>query len=315
MIEQFKSEIEEGLSKPQKTLPSKYFYDEIGDQLFQKIMALPEYYLTRAELEIFQKQANQIIEAFEMNKEQPFELIELGAGDGTKTIEILKQLLMQKYQFSYVPIDISGHALEGLAAMLSNELPALKVLPKQGTYFDVLADLKISAKPKVVLFLGSNIGNLLDDQAKDFMYQLGSNLRPNDKILLGVDSIKSKDIVLPAYNDAKGVTAAFNLNLLTRINNELGANFNVSEFEHCPEYDESEGIAKSYIKSKSAQKVHISALNKTFYFDSGEKVHTEISRKYNDTILKQILSDTDLTIYSKFVDSKALFIDYVLKRN
>ncbi|MFK8038998.1 MAG: L-histidine N(alpha)-methyltransferase [Crocinitomicaceae bacterium] len=315
MIEQFKSEVKKGLNNEPKTLPSKYFYNEIGDQLFQKIMNLPEYYLTRSELEIFQEQSSQIVHAFDMDKNQPFELIELGAGDGTKTIEILKKLVSLNYQFSYLPIDISDHALEGLISMLKQKLPTLNVVPKQGTYFNVLSDLKTSIHPKVILFLGSNIGNLLDEDAKDFMYQLGSNLQPNDKILLGVDRIKAKEIVLPAYNDSQGVTAAFNLNLLTRINDELGADFELSKFEHCPEYEVEEGIAKSFIKSKIKQSVYIQSLNQSFNFEANEKIHTEISRKYNDNILNTILAKTDLTIETKFTDTKKMFFDYILKRN
>ena len=314
MIEQFKSDVLDGLESEPKTLSSKYFYDDIGDGLFQKIMALPEYYLTRAELEIFQSQAKDIVATFGMDKNQPFELIELGAGDGTKTIEILKELLSQNYTFDYVPIDISDHALLGLQKRLARELPELSVMPKQGMYFGVLSDLKKSSKPKVILFLGSNIGNLLDDKAKEFMYQLGANLQAGDKILLGVDSVKSKEIVLPAYDDSQGVTAAFNLNLLTRINKEMDADFIISQFEHCPEYEEHEGIAKSFIKSKINQTVYIGALDRAYNFRAGEKIHTEVSRKYNDDILDNILQQTDLSRHSKFSDSKKLFFDYILER-
>jgi len=156
---------------------------------------------------------------------------------------------------------------------------------------------------------------MTDDLASQFIYDLGTNLKPNDKLLLGVDLIKSKEIVLPAYNDKDGITSDFNMNLLDRINTDLGADFDLNHFEHAPEYDEKEGIAKSFISSTVKQKIHISSLNKSFEFKAGEKIHTEISRKYSDTVLANILKSTDFSIKNKFTDSKNYFADYVLLRN
>lgn len=309
---QFKTDINEGLSKPSKTLPSKYFYDKIGDALFVKIMNLPEYYLTKAEFDIFKNQTKNIISALGIKPDAYFELIELGAGDGTKTKELLKVLLDENYQFEYLPIDISKNALHKLETNLNEELPSLKVSKKQGDYFSVLDSLKTSKHPKIVLFLGSNIGNMEDERAKQFILNLSKTLHTNDKILLGVDLIKSKDIVLPAYNDKTGVTKAFNLNLLNRINKELDANFNIDDFSHQPEYIEKEGIARSYIVSNKDQDVTIGALNKTFQFKKEEKIHTEISRKYNDAVLNSILENSDLKIVTKLLDSKAYFADYII---
>lgn len=316
MLEQFTKDVIEGLGRKQKYLPSKYFYNQKGDQLFQQIMAMPEYYLTRAEMEIFQTKAQEIIAGFGMNKDQKFQLIELGAGDGTKTIELLKELVQQDYAFEYVPIDISKNALLGLEAMLTETLPKLEVSAREGTYFGVLKDLRNDEIPKVVLFLGSNLGNLSDESATQFMYELGSSLTDGDKILIGLDQIKSKEIVLPAYNDASGITRAFNLNILSRINDELDADFNIQSFNHDPEYDESSGVASSYIVSLKKQEVRIGKTNETFSFEKGERIHTEISRKYNDEVLRSILKQTDLKIDSKFQDSKEWFTDYLLvKRN
>lgn len=314
MIEQFKLDILEGLGKPEKTLPSKYFYDQKGDKLFQEIMALPEYYLTRSELLIFQSQAADIVSSFACSKNQKFELIELGAGDGTKTIELLKELTAQGYDYDYVPIDISQNALDGLHTMLQLKMPTLKIKPQQGTYFGVLQDLKHKEIPKVILFLGSNLGNLDDSSASQFLYQLGANLSEGDKILLGLDQIKPKHLVLPAYNDSKGITREFNLNLLDRINRDLGGNFNREHFDHAPEYDELEGIAKSYIVSLADQEVHIKALNRSFQFAQGEKIHTEISRKYTDAILNQLLEPTDFEWQHKFHDPSHYFANYVLQK-
>ncbi|MFL0352266.1 L-histidine N(alpha)-methyltransferase [Xanthomarina sp. GH4-25] len=308
----FKNDINEGLSKPLKTLPSKYFYDKIGDALFVKIMKLPEYYLTKAEFDIFKNQTKKIISSLKIKPNAYFELIELGAGDGTKTKELLKELLAENYNFEYIPIDISKNALSKLETTLKAELPQLKVSTKQGDYFNVLDSLKASSHSKVVLFLGSNIGNMEDEKAKQFISNLSNSLKNNDKVLLGVDLIKTEDIVLPAYNDKAGITKAFNLNLLTRINNELDANFNIDDFSHQPEYTESEGIARSYMVSNKDQNVRINALNKTFHFKKDEKIHTETSRKYNDIILQTILEGSQLNIVSKLLDSKSFFADYIL---
>lgn len=315
MTDQFKTEIIEGLSKAQKTLPSKYFYDAKGDKLFQQIMAMPEYYLTRAEFEIFTNQAADIVSSFEIETKNAFEIIELGAGDGTKTLKLLEECLRLSDQFQYKPIDISTHALQGLVAMLHQKLPNLTVSPQQGTYFDVLQDLSVSPNPKIVLFLGSNLGNLEDSAAARFMRNLSDCLSPGDKVLLGLDLIKPAHIVLPAYNDEQGITREFNLNLLDRINQELGGNFNRSQFEHAPEYDEKEGIAKSYIRSKIDQTVSLTDCEKTFFFKSGERINTEISRKYNDDIIATIIAETDLRIQSKFVDSQHYFADYLLTKH
>ncbi|MFI8604030.1 L-histidine N(alpha)-methyltransferase [Cellulophaga baltica] len=308
----FLRHVDLGLNSRPKFLSSRYFYDEIGDKLFVKIMNLPEYYLTRAEHEILREQNNAIISALGVRKDTYFELIELGAGDGTKTKELLKPLVAQGFKFDYLPIDISQHALDDLEENLKKEIPNLSVKTQQGDYFGVLESFKNSEHPKVVLFLGSNLGNMEDDEAASFMEQLSDNLTTNDKLFLGLDCIKASDIVLPAYNDTQGVTAAFNLNLLTRINKEFGAEFDIWNFKHAPEYDEQSGIAKSFLVSKKTQKVWIAALDQHISFEQGEKIHTEISRKYDAEILKTILAETAMVIQTKFTDSHNYFADYVV---
>ena len=315
MIETFKKEVKQGLDNTPKTLPSKYFYNKIGDALFVEIMNLPEYYLTRSELDIFQNKTQDLISALQLKSDSYFELIELGAGDGLKTKKLLSALDNQQFKFDYLPIDISANALNLLKEDLSEVLPNVSVKTQAGDYFEVLASLKESNKPKVILFLGSNIGNMTDERAAKFIYNLGANLKPGDKLLLGVDLIKSEDIVLPAYNDNKGITAKFNLNLLHRINNELGGDFNLENFKHQPEYNEEEGIAKSFIVSTTQQTVHIKSIGASYHFEAGEKIHTEISRKYNDALIEQIIAETDFKLDTKIMDSKAYFADYILTRN
>lgn len=314
MIEQFKIDVEAGLEKKPKEISSKYFYDKIGDALFVKIMQMPEYYLTRAEHEIFREKTQSIIDGLKLEKEIYFELIELGAGDGTKTKELLRKLQKENFDFDYLPVDISQNALDQLENSLAKEIPELKVKKQQGDYFEVLASLKNSSHPKVILFLGSNIGNLSDDLATKFIYQLGANLNKNDKLFLGVDLIKSVEVVLPAYNDAQGITRDFNLNLLSRMNRELEADFDLENFNHVPEYTEEEGIAKSFIESASDQHVTINKIGKTFHFKKGERIHTEISRKYNDEIIRKIIFNTDFKVTEKLMDSKEYFADYILTK-
>lgn len=314
MIEQFKKDVDKGLSSFPKTLPSKYFYDKKGDDLFVQIMHLPEYYVTRAELDIFKNKTQNIIDALQLNADTYFELIELGAGDGLKTKELLKLLDKQNYKFDYFPIDISQNALDNLEKSINNQLPNISINKKQGDYFQVLKSLKNTNHQKIILFLGSNIGNLPDDIASDFIYKLGANLKANDKLLLGVDLIKSASVILPAYNDSQGVTMEFNLNLLHRINKELGGNFIIDSFTHQPKYSEREGIAKSFLESSKSQNVYIEKIDKLFSFEKGEKILTEISRKYNDEIIKRIIKKTDFNIIEKLTDNKQYFADYILKR-
>ena len=314
MKEQFNIDVDQGLSSSPKTLPSKYFYDEKGDELFVQIMNMPEYYVTRAEYEIFNEQNNQLITALDLNPNNYFELIELGPGDGTKTKELLKTLNKRNFDFDYFPIDISQNALNQLERSLRKELPDVSVKTKHGDYFDMLESLKDTKPLKIVLFLGSNIGNMTDAEAAEFIYKLGANLKFGDKLLLGVDLIKSATIVGPAYDDAEGITKMFNLNLLDRINNELDGNFKIENFIHKPEYSEEDGVARSFIESIKDQTVKINGNVHTYTFEKGEKIQTEISRKYNDEIIKTIIKDTDFQISGKLTDSKNYFCDYILRR-
>lgn len=309
-LKQFAEEVKEGLTSSPKRLSSKWFYDEIGDDLFVKIMNMPEYYLTNSEFEIFSKKANELIDAFGVN-DQYFELIELGAGDGTKTIELLKAL--QGKDFVYRPIDISINAIDKITQRIKNELPIVKVEGAQGEYFSALKTLK-SAHPKVILFMGSNLGNMLDAQANQFLIALSEVMNSGDKLLLGLDLKKKEEIVLPAYNDAQGFTAAFNLNLLDRINKELGADFNRAGFEHKPQYDEQTGLAKSYLQSSVKQEVRIEAIDKTMYFEEGETIFMEISRKYDENAIQEISANTSLNLIAQLYDSKKWFSDFIFEK-
>lgn len=312
--EEFSSDVHAGLSRHPKTLPSKYFYDKRGDELFMQIMDLPEYYLSRAEMEIFTELTDVLIQRLELQPGQHFELIELGAGDGTKTRRLLKALLEQSYSFDYLPVDLSQNVLNHLQNILDEELPELSFHPEQGDNLEIMSKLHAGTAPKVVLFLGSNIGNLSDKQAAKFIYELGRHLKCGDKFLLGVDLIKPSDIVLPAYNDSRGITREFNINLLRRINNELGGNFDLDAFEHRPEYEQAVGVAMSFLASTTEQSVTIGSTGASYQFAAGEKILTEISRKYNEDIIGELLASTDFAVIDILTDRKGYFADYIIER-
>ncbi|OQD43965.1 L-histidine N(alpha)-methyltransferase [Croceivirga radicis] len=307
----FAREVKEGLSAFPKHLSSKYFYDEIGDKLFQQIMALPEYYLTRAEYTIFEQHKSEITASFS-TPNVPFNLYELGAGDGTKTKLLLKELLKQKYQFEYRPIDISANALAQLSTSLTNELPNVSVRPIQGTYFDSLKEMgQTQEKKKVILFLGSNIGNLNHKLAVEFLMNIAHILNKDDLFFMGMDQKKHPRTILNAYSDPSGITAAFNKNVLTRINNELGGNFNLDNFIHWESYNPETGTAKSYLVSKIAQEVTIDILEQSFEFDAWETIHTEISQKYDDAMVYQMAEDAGLRVVNQFKDANSTFKNYL----
>ena len=310
MTNSFAREVEEGLCSQPKRISSRFFYDDHGSDLFVQITQTPEYYLTNSEREIFETQARDIIKAFQL-PESSFDLVELGAGDGSKTFLLLE--VLRERNFCYVPIDISLDALQKLSESVKSQFPNLRIDPIHAEYFDALKRLPQESR-KAVLFLGSNLGNLSDERANEFLSALGSLLQEGDSILLGLDLIKSEAIVLPAYNDAQGITKAFNLNLLTRINRELGGNFNLNNWDHLPEYSQKEGIARSSLVSLQNQTAEIKDLNRTFEFLKGEKIHTEISRKYNREILQKILSGTGLVMESVFTYTKKYFANFLLRK-
>jgi L-histidine N-alpha-methyltransferase len=313
-LDQFLEDVDLGLSSSPKSLSSKYFYDKRGSELFVEIMNLPEYYLTRSEMEIFTFQSERLIELFDIQTDHHVELIELGPGDGRKILHLLVSLIEQKYDLSYFPVDISEDSLKQLETMLAKELPSLSISSHHGDYFNVLSSIKQRLHKKIVFFLGSNLGNYTDQQAADFIYQLGSNMHPGDVLVLGLDLKKPTKQVAPAYNDKQGVTREFNFNLLTRINRELGADFSLDAFAHRPDYCEQTGVASSHLESLANQQVNIDKLAKTFDFQKGEKIELEISRKYSDEVVRAIIDKSDFHIIGKVLDEKHYFAEYVLCR-
>ena len=308
----FAKEVLESLSQSPKKLSSKYFYNEKGDKLFQEIMKMDEYYLTKSEYEIFSQQKKEILKEL-VNSKTPFQMIEFGAGDGLKTKVLLEHLVDKKADFEYIPIDISEDVLIELKDSLKDKWPNLKCRPIVNTYFDALKSLS-SDKPKIVLFLGSNIGNFNIIEARKFLQQVNQNLNDGDLILLGVDLKKDPDLILAAYNDKRGITKSFNLNLLLRMNEELGANFNLEHFKHWPTYDPISGETRSHLISMKEQDVIFEKLEKTINFKYAEPIFMEISKKYNLEEIETLSEKTNFEIVEHFYDCKHYFLNSLWRK-
>ncbi|MEO8572867.1 MAG: L-histidine N(alpha)-methyltransferase [Pyrinomonadaceae bacterium] len=308
-LSQFAEDVLSGLSSVPKQLSSKYFYDDEGSRLFQEIMRLPEYYPTRAELKIFTEQTDAIREAF-TDKVKEIDLIELGAGDGTKTAVLLEHFLKHDVDFTYSPIDISQEANDALLKRFREKFPDLRISPHTGDYFKVLGDLRNgSDRRNVLMFLGSNIGNFQRDQAVDFFRQLRAVMNDNDRLFVGFDMQKDPRVIVKAYDDQQGVTAAFNLNLLRRVNRELGANFDLSKFSHYAQYRPVECAARSFLISREKQTVTIAALNRSFDLEQWEPIFMEISQKYTRAMIEELAAESGFAIETEFFDDVNFYTD------
>lgn len=308
-LREFAYDVLAGLSEKPKRLPSKYFYDGAGSRLFQRIMALPEYYLTACETEILNAHAEEIIAP--LAKGGPFNLVDLGAGDGKKTKILLEALRDRDTDFTYVPIDISEAAMKSLVASVHDEMPDLCVQGLVCEYADgvrYLGRMGVDRR-SLVLFLGSNIGNFNRVQANGFLRRLWSALHTDDYALIGFDLKKDIEILLAAYNDSQGATHEFNLNLLHRINRELGADFDVSRFRHFGTYNVFSGAMESYLVSLVPQLVNIGALDLSFSFDAWEPVHTEYSYKYLRSDIDRLARDTGFSVQRQFDCDRGFFLD------
>ena len=308
----FYKDVLDGLRAENKYLSSKYFYDETGDKLFQQIMACPEYYPTRCEMEIMQHQSGKMARLF-MEESPAFDLVELGPGDATKSWFLLRELQKERAAFTYYPIDISSQVIGWLEDKLPATLPGIRMQGLNGDYLEKMHQLNtFSPNRKIVLFMGANIGNMNIQQATHFCRQLRDNLQPGDLLLIGFDLKKHPRTVLDAYNDRQGITRAFNLNLLRRINRELGGDFDLDQFDHYPVYDPVSGACKSYLISLKAQEVHIG--DKTVSFRENEAIHMEISQKYTLEETELLAMQSEFEPVHTFLDSKKWFADVLWQR-
>ncbi|MCI0349698.1 MAG: L-histidine N(alpha)-methyltransferase [Acidobacteriales bacterium] len=293
----------EGLTSRPKSLPPKLFYDAEGSAIFEEITRLPEYYLTRTELGILQERAGEICR----HCEPGVSLVELGAGSGHKTRTIIASLLRRQLWLNYFPVDVSAAALQSAKAALEAEFEYLSVRPIVMDYSESMRFLRRIPRPRLVLYIGSSIGNLEPRQAAFLLRQLRAQLEPGDCFLLGTDLVKERAILLPAYDDADGVTAAFNKNVLARINRELGGHFDLALFKHVASWNESESRMEMYLESRAEQVVRIDALNLSVPFAKGERIHTENSYKYRVEDVRFMLTEAGFELAHTWYDERKWF--------
>ncbi len=297
----FRDDVADGLRRTQKAVPPKYFYDQRGSLLFEEICQQPEYYLTRTETEILKTHAAEMIETV-----GDCAIIELGSGSSVKTRLLLDECRRRDYLTRYIPIDISASMLETTARSLTVEYPCLRVEALAADYETGLSALPAASR-RLVLFLGSNLGNFSLAEQDRLFSCLTAALHSDDFLLIGLDLQKPVDIIEAAYNDAAGVTAAFNLNLLQRMNRELGADFNLSTFSHLAFYNREQHQIEMHLRSERDQQVIIPELDLQATFQRGETIHTEISRKFNLEEITTSLGKFGFQLRRSWTDKRSWF--------
>jgi L-histidine Nalpha-methyltransferase len=296
-----------GLLAEPKRVPPKYFYDEVGSRLFQRITALPEYYLTRTETGILERHASEIAKLIPSNAA----MVEFGAGSSAKTRILLRAA---PHLSAYVPVDISGDYLAAETARLQQEMPDLRVLPVAADFTRPFAlPEALGNGPRVGFFPGSTIGNFEPHEANALLRHAATLLGPDALFIIGVDLVKDADVLAAAYNDEAGVTAAFNLNLLTRINRQLGGGFDLSSFRHRACYNADQRRMEMHLISLTRQKVR--ACGKSFDFRRGETIHTENSYKYTVDSFRSRALGAGWAHAATFVDERNYFSVHALRAN
>jgi dimethylhistidine N-methyltransferase len=304
---EFALDVLTGLSERPKRLSSRWFYDDRGSELFQRIMALDEYYPTEKERQILETNGDAIAAHF---AGQTLDVVDLGAGDGSKTLGLIAQLQAAGAQVRYVPVDISEGAMISLHAIAEKRIPGLEI---QGVVGEYVAGLRWLAsqdeRQRLVLFLGSNIGNFDKPRARAFLRRIWSGLQTGDHLLVGFDLKKDIEVLLAAYNDKDGVTRAFNLNLFTRINRELGGDFDLDLWRHYGTYNVFSGAMESYLVSQIEQSVYVESLRQSFDFQAWEPIHTEYSYKYLPRDIGSLADSTGFEIRARYCDRDEWFCD------
>ncbi|HSY71814.1 MAG TPA: L-histidine N(alpha)-methyltransferase [Silvibacterium sp.] len=303
------SEVYGGLTARPKTLSPWLFYDAQGSQLFEQITELPEYYPTRTEREILRAHADRIVAA--ASGCQRLTMIELGAGTATKTGLLLEAAVRRQSEVTYHAIDVSGTALDEAKQRIEAELEGVAVVPRVCDYTEGLGQIDAGGERRMVLYIGSSIGNFEPTDALQILRDIRQDLAPGDKLLLGVDMVKETELLLAAYDDAAGVTAAFNKNVLTRINRELDANFNLNLFRHRARWNEERERIEMHLESLIAQQVSIPALELEVKLQRGETIHTENSYKFRDQGVIELLERADFHLSDHWTDEREWFGVYL----
>jgi len=308
----FSRAVSSGLAGQPKSLPWSYFYDEAGSRLFEAICELPEYYLTRTEDAILSRHASDMIDGLvgSGQSENCFEptIIELGSGSALKTQRLIAAALRRQGRLHYVPIDVSASALEESARRLTRQFPMLKVTGYVADYRRGLERIMSRASgPRLIVFLGSSLGNYDQQAAVELLSMIRQTMRPDDSLLLGTDLAKERSVLEAAYDDSRGVTAAFNLNLLRRINRELGADFAVDSFDHQATYDADRDRVEMHLVSAREQTVTIPAARTVVHFAAGETIHTESSHKYTPETLSDLKTAAGFVEDAAWIDDRGWF--------
>lgn len=297
----------EGLSARQKYLPSWLFYDEAGSRLFEEITRLPEYYLTAREYSILSERAPDILAMASGIENDPLSIVELGAGSASKTLVLLRALVARQGRATYLPVDVSAAALEWAAHNVNAAIPEIAVRPICSEITnETPLDLPQEGR-RLALYIGSSIGNFDPSEAVDLLRWLRSQLAPADTLLLGTDMVKATAPLLAAYNDSRGVTAAFNKNVLARLNRELGADFALDAFEHRAIWNPAASRMEMHLDSKRNQTVQIPSLDRSFSFRQGEYIHTENSYKFTPQAVEDILLESGFTLEQSWYDCDGWF--------
>ena len=311
-VASFAEDVRTGLGYRPYTLMPKYFYDELGSVLFDAITRLPEYYLTRVERELLVTSSEQIVGAFD----ETLELLELGSGSAAKTRLIIDAILARQDELTYNPIDISPDALIESSEALVGANDNLIVQAYAGDYFALLRSQQIEMRDRVLaLYLGSNVGNFEPVQAEELFVLLGKTLRRGDGLLIGYDLKKDASVLELAYNDPTGVTAAFNKNLLARINRDLGGDFDLRTFSFAAEYDDEAGAVRSYLRAECAQTVHIPGAGIDVSFEAGETIHTESSYKFTRDEMVALVTPCGFREHTTFTDGAGRYALSLLIRD
>lgn len=304
-------ELRAGLSEiDQKRIPSKWLYDDLGSDLFEQICELPEYYPTRTETAILEANAERIVDRCP----SPVSLVELGSGSSRKTKFLIEAVLQQQSELAYHAIDISKGALDTAADWMVDHFDRLNFFGITGDYRQGLDYLDDSDnQPRLILFLGSTIGNFAEGEIDDFLEMMRAHVGTQDRFLLGFDLFKSLDTLLPAYNDSQGITAEFNLNTLQRLNKEFGANFDLDSFSHDAIFNQAKSRIEMHLVSLKEQSVSIPDLDLSIRLKKGETIHTENSYKHSEPVMRRMVERHGFSIDSTYRDRDSLFCVYLLK--
>jgi L-histidine N-alpha-methyltransferase len=305
------SEVYRGLTARPRTLSPWLFYDQEGSRLFEEITALDEYYLTRTERGIFQTNADAIIAAASAptpnGLERDLTLIELGAGTATKTGLLLRAAIRRQEAVTYHAIDVSESALDEAQRNLAVAIPGVTFEPRIGDYTEGLGEIPADGTRRLVLYIGSSLGNFEPEDARRLLLNVRNQLAPGDMLLLGVDMVKDISTLIAAYDDASGVTAAFNRNVLARINRELGADFDLMKYRHRVRWNGEHSRIEMHLESLMSHEVSIPSLELSLAFRRGETIHTENSYKFTVDGAKHLLAQTGFAVIDTWTDPHRWF--------